>query len=58
VPLAEGSGKAAVEHQHNILATPEVCKSNGLSIEVSQGKIWRLSIDLNFRHAQIPYDKY
>jgi hypothetical protein len=56
VPLAEGSGKSAVEHQHNILATPEVCKSNGLSIEVSQREIWRLSIDLNFWHNFIPFD--
>jgi len=39
VPLAEWSGKAAVEHEQNVRFTAEIRKAKQLTLEIEQGDI-------------------
>jgi hypothetical protein len=53
MPLAEWSGKAAVEHEQNMCFATEIGQVKRLPLEVGQGEIGGWGVDRNFGH-QMP----
>ncbi len=56
VPLAERSGKGAVEDQQYVGFAAKIGEANGLSLEIRQSEIRRRGIDCNSRHELTPFE--
>jgi len=52
MPLAEWSGKAAVENKQDIRMSFEIRQADCISAEVLQGEIWSRCVDHYFRHVK------
>jgi hypothetical protein len=55
MPSAVGSGEATIEYQDDVLVALIVRQTYGIALEILQGKVWCLCVDLNLFCHFLPF---